>query len=432
MSDTYECSRCDDPEHPELGKSHVFEFDDVRRRKTANAALKLATQDQWAFLSRQSPANPVVSMPSNATSSARFMSLSYYGGGFPMVGNCKEDLEYYSPGWLMRTIPSFMAESYLWNRHNSIGANESPPNENMPREPDRAIKDLNPRTGVGLGGVVGFVSGQVPGEGDSLPPLDIITTGPPDLITSTSVVYRTSRLALYVPIYKVLSASDGQPAELPEAYASANVEVALSRIHRFEAGDYLFIDSFGGTVNEHGLMIVGYGPAVFLRHQPWPADRQDFIDEYNGTISEIMSGIRVSSWDYDEKGWRIDVDLPATYDTSKYIDTNIRVPYVVDWNVKNAPSSWLVRQQPRPFYFTRYPLPGINQSGQFHFNHNYWLFVPAADSMIVRCDWFYAENVRGDQNAPFLIETNRYNPIIIEANAPLPPAPDDNIPEGPQ
>ncbi len=433
----HECSRCTDPSNLDTGPTVTFTFDAGHRLAAATTALKLSTQQQNDFLE-------AYDMTDNETSSARFMSLSYFGGGFPMVMNCSHDPEDgYAAGWylVLNNINKKLDGSKLWSVHNGKPAGTYPPAVNMPRSPFGKTRDLDVINGVGLAGLVGFISGQAPRESDFLahaavglkvtedflppsPDLEEHSTGL-EKTSTPSVTYERSGAALYTPIYNVFASNKGYRRPYVSREDATKIQATFAKVRRFVAGDYVFIDSQadGGGVREHGLMIIGHGPAVLLRDdsRPWKVERGNPREEYDVAMEEIMNHIVVTRT-ADESGWKIEVgDLDSDkYNVQDYLypekynhpDTTVTVPYVVDWNVTNrTDATKLIRQKPRPFYLTTYP---VKEKDTFFFNHNYWLFVPAAKSITLRCDWHYANNVAGDKNAPFLIDTDRSSSAIIK------------------
>jgi len=343
------------------------------------------------------------------TNSAKFMSLAYYAGGFPMTRKCMEDVNGgEAQGWYLFVDAFTYADgtqdrlegSKVWRVHNNNLANAADVSAVLPRsayredqtDPDgkkgNPIKDLDPVTGIGLGGLVGFVSGQE--SSGYLPP-------------DWGIVYPNedgspSRQALYVPRRYVFR--DNQlPPQMFE-----NVKQTLTEIQNknFKAGDYVFIDSQEGkTLKEHGLMVIGYGPAILLR-ESWVDIRSDgFIAAVQRALES--NNINVDFTSSDSHGWKIDVT------NQEYVIPGVYVPYVVDWSVESGTD--LRRQSPRPFYFTRYPVDAID--GGFYFEHNYWLFVPAVDYVRVRCDWYYAVNKSNDSYTPIVVDDPNASDIIV-------------------
>jgi hypothetical protein len=340
---TYQCTRCEDPENPNYLR---FKYELPGRLRTARAALRL---------SQRTPENVLSSMRPTATSrvthnSARFMSLGYYAGGLPMVRDCTADeAGGNAPGWyVFLDGQSRYAGSKVWDNHNRSSQWD---------------------------GLMGFVAGKEP-----------TATLPPD----DAVIY---------PHEEGAAAPIESRVETTEVFASGSVDpsrlaAAIPKLQGFRAGDYLFINSRPG----HGLMIIGYGPAV-----P-PGD---------------LAKIDVDPGRTDARGLQIGRGSASAYVSDP-------VPYVVDWNIANDADTraWLSQhpdlepdvlegQRPRPFYFTRILINPYT----LQFDHTYWLFVQTVSSMKVHCAWFYAVNAAGDPNAPFLVDDT--DPAILVPNRPI-------------
>jgi hypothetical protein len=359
MTDIFQCTTCDDVDDPEAGPYEEFTFDITKRVKAARAAIALASEAPNDFLGD-------FGLDSYAEDSARIMSLAYYAGEWPMVGKCPLSG---NDGWYLYPSPSnaeLLVGTNTWNVHNTVTyADDAKLATRLPREWDGPIRaNLDPvdsYSGVGLGGLVGFISGEQREGGDHPP--------------SNVVEYTQSRFAVQVPIgqvFQTATEANIDPGKLMTLITSGVLD-------DFKAGDYVFLNS----PEPHGMMIVGFGPAV--------------------GVGGVTDRVEVSDEDSDEQG----VEITLTGDEDEIGDLGFyganrlhvkKVPYVVDWSQQgNDPG---ILQRPRPFYHTRL-VEGVQR-----FDHTYWLFVPAADAMRIRCDYFLAKNVEGGLNADFFPRTN--------------------------
>lgn len=364
MSRTFQCTTCDDSDNPSSGPDFTFVFDKTQRLKAARAAIDLASKTPDTFLSSHQ-------MVYEGQDSARFMSLVYYAGGWPMVGHCPLEG---AAGWYLYCpfATDTLGGSGTWNVHNSVPARNRDSSAGLPRQWNGNIKTgidpTNSYTGVGLGGLVGFISGEVHAGGDHPDP--------------TAVDYETSRTATLVPIGQVFN-DDTNPN-----INDLNLRALLTSgvLDDFTVGDYVFLDSMDGNRDaEHGMLIVGFGPVV------GPAGLSDQVEvavdeeDDDGVVIRMKEIIDVAALQYYGAG-----------DDPLYMK---RVPYVVDWNSENNDPGR--HQRPRPFFHTR-----LNHTDVQRYAHTYWLFVPAADSITVKCNWVFAQNVEGGPNADLLPRLN--------------------------
>jgi len=361
MTDTYECTTCTDPDKPDEGPYEEFTFDITKRVKAARAAIALSREVADDFLE-------YFACESWTEDSARFMSLAYYAGEWPMVGKCPLEGD---EGWYLfhpTENPDYFRGTNTWNTHNSVLINDANLQARLPPawdgEVSPNIDPTNSYQGVGLGGLVGFISGEQRAGGDH-PPVEAIE-------------YTQTRSAVLVPIGQVF-----QTAE--EDYLLKDRLARLIDSHvldTFKAGDYVFINS----PEPHGMMIVGFGPAV------GPGGVTNYVQVSGSVTDEQGVSIGLTANAEDKKA-----EL-RTYAQGPEFLYHKRVPYVVDWNSGIDPGK---RQRPRPFFHTR-----IIHDDVERFDHTYWLFVPAADSITVRCDYFLAKNIEGGHNADYFPRTN--------------------------
>jgi hypothetical protein len=359
---TFQCTRCT-TEHPETEGRLPFDFTPVRRFDAARAAIHLARRSSHVVLAE-------LNLNDEEMNSARFMSLAYYAGGWPMIRQCSAG-SFGAEGWYLenQTVPDKLEGSAVWRAHNLTPASDPRVKPDFPNDPAEDVKTGIDPTTIKLDGLVGFISGRT-GSGGSMP-------------RPSAITYTQSRKAVYVPIGKVLDYSGAlDTADTPNA---SKMQAVFPLLQGFMAGDYVFIDSMdGNTLAEHGLLIVGFGPPV------GPA--------------RLADSIYIDTWEFDSKGvWMQWMNQAVPTALGPYSDLQtFSVPYVVDWTKPKSDGSVGDRQCPRPFYFTRF----LHDDWLFH--HNYWLFVPAADRLDIRCDWLFAQNVAGDPNAPLLITTNEF------------------------